>query len=88
MESTQRGESEGELGMDVWSNRIVYGDTGVYKYHDEALGEAWDHSHRQSNHKTFTTSKKMYEEGRMLIQHGNGSGTWTEAQKRLLACLR
>ncbi|TDI36997.1 MAG: TonB family protein [Acidobacteria bacterium] len=76
------------LGMDVWSNRIFYGDTSVYRYEDGALGEAWDHSGRQSNHKTFTTSKRMYDTGRMLIQHGTGSGSWSDAQNRLMACLR
>ena len=76
------------LGMDVWTNRLFYGDTGVYRYHDAELGESWDHSGRQSNHKIFTTSKQMYDEGRMLIQHGDGSGAWTAPQKRILACLR
>lgn len=76
------------LGMDVWSNRIFYGVTGVYRYHDARLGEAWDHSGRQSNHKVFTTTKRMFDEGRMLIQRGDGSGKWTEAQARLIACLR
>jgi hypothetical protein len=76
------------LGMDVWSNRIFYGDTFLYRYEDAELGEAWDHSGRQSNHKTFTTSKRMYDAGRMLIQRGDGSGTWTDAQNRLMACLR
>ena len=76
------------LGMDVWSNRIFYGDTFLYRYEDAELGEAWDHSGRQSNHKIFTTSKRMYDAGRMLIQRGDGSGTWTDAQNRLMACLR
>lgn len=90
MESTQRTGARllSALGMDVWSNRLFYGDTGVYRYHDETLGESWDHSGRQSNHKTFHTTREMYDRRQMLIQLGDGSGRWTEAQERLLACLR
>jgi TonB family protein len=76
------------FGMDVWSNRLFYGDTGVYRYQDDALGEAWDHSGRQSNHKSFHVSKADYDERRMLIQHGDGSGYFTLAQERIIACLR
>jgi TonB family protein len=75
-------------GMDVWSNWLTYGRTGVYRYNEAALGESWDHSHRQSNHKRFRVSKSDYENRRMLIQHGDGSGHWTAAQERVLACLR
>ena len=75
-------------GMDVWSNWLTYGRTGVYRYHDAALGESWDHSHRQSNHKRFRLSKSDYENRRMLIQHGDVSGEWTEEQGRILACLK
>jgi hypothetical protein len=75
-------------GMDVWSNWLTYGKTGVYRYNEPALGESWDHSHRQSNHKRFRVSKADYENRRMLIQHGDGSGQWTSGQERILACLR
>jgi TonB family protein len=75
-------------GMDVWSNWLAYGKTGVYRYSEPALGESWDHSHRQSNHKRFRVSKSDYENRRMLIQHGDGSGQWTPGQEGILACLR
>lgn len=75
-------------GMDVWSNWLTYGKTKVYRYRDQTLGESWDHSFRQSNHKRFRVSKSDYENRRMLIQHGDGTGHWTEGQKRVLACLR
>jgi hypothetical protein len=75
-------------GMDVWSNWLAYGKTGIYRYHDATLGESWDHSHRQSNHKRFRVSKADYENRRLLIQHGDGSGHWTEGQDTILACLR
>jgi TonB family protein len=90
MESTERTGARllTVPGMDIWSNRLSYGDTGVYRYQDETLGESWDHSGRQSNHKAFHTTKKMFDEKRMLIQLGDGSVHWTEAQMRLLPCLR
>lgn len=87
VESTEL-EGDYVLGMDVWSNRIRYGRTGVYRFSDEALGVRWDHSGRQSNHKRFVTTKADYSEGRMLIQGGDGSGSWTEKQRQLIACLR
>jgi TonB family protein len=75
-------------GMDVWSNWLTFGRSGVYRYHDAAIGESWDHSGRQSNHKRFRVSKADYENQRMLIQHGDGSGHWTAAQEKLLGCLK
>lgn len=75
-------------GMDVWSNWLTYGKTRSYKYHDAGLGESWDHSRRQSNHKRFRVSKADYEGRRMLIQEGDGSGKWTKGQERILACLK
>ena len=30
----------------------------------------------------------VYDEGRMLIQHGDGSGQWTPPQRQIMACLR
>jgi TonB family protein len=93
VESEAPLDAEGRLtglvpGMDVWSNVLTYGKTGTYRYEDEALVESWDHSGRQSNHKPIRVSKSDYEGGRMLIQHGDGSGSWTAAQDRILACAR
>lgn len=75
-------------GMDVWSNEIAYGRTGVYRFNDPAIPAAWDHSGRQSNAKEFTLDLGMYREGRMLIQHADGSGDWTDAQQALFSCAR
>ena len=75
-------------GMDVWSNEIAYGRTGRYRFHDPAIPAAWDHSGRQSNAKEFTLDLGMYREGRMLIQHADGSGDWTAAQQALFSCAR
>ena len=75
-------------GMDVWSNEIAYGRTGIYRFHDPAIPAAWDHSGRQSNAKEFTLDLGMYREGRMLIQHADGSGDWTAAQQALFSCAR
>ena len=75
-------------GMDVWSNEIAYGRTGIYRFNDPAIPAAWDHSGRQSNAKEFTLDLGMYREGRMLIQHADGSGDWTQAQQALFSCAR
>ena len=75
-------------GMDVWSNEIAYGRTGAYRFHDPEIPAAWDHSGRQSNAKEFTLDLGMYREGRMLIQHADGSGDWTDAQQALFSCAR
>lgn len=84
----EQGQLQGlSRGMDVWSNTLAYGENLVYRYTDATLQESWDHSGRQCNHKTFQTTKQMYDDGLMLIQHGDGSGDWTERQ-RPLACPR
>ena len=75
-------------GMDVWSNEIAYGRTGVYRFNDPEIPAAWDHSGRQSNAKEFTLDLGMYREGRMLIQHADGSGDWNAAQEALFSCAR
>ena len=75
-------------GMDVWSNEIAYGRTGAYRFNDPAISAAWDHSGRQSNAKEFKLDLGMYREGRMLIQHADGSGDWTAAQQALFSCAR
>ena len=75
-------------GMDVWSNEIAYGRTGAYRFNDPAIPAAWDHSGRQSNAKEFKLDLGMYREGRMLIQHADGSGDWTAAQQALFSCAR
>lgn len=73
-------------GMDVWSNRIAYGRTGTYRFHDPGIPASWDHGGRQSNGKEFTLDLDSYREGRMLIQHADGSGDWTTAQRALFSC--
>lgn len=92
METTLRRENgllAGRIpGMDVWSNEIAYGRTGAYRYNDPVIPAAWDHSGRQSNAKEFKLDLGMYREGRMLIQHADGSGDWTDAQQALFSCAR
>ncbi len=91
MESLFPADAGGALlglipGMDVWSNRLTYGRTGIYRYRDPSVPAAWDHSARQSNAKEFTLALDDYRNGRMLIQHADGSGDWTEAQRAIFAC--
>ena len=92
METTlplENGRLAGRIpGMDVWSNEIAYGRTGIYRFRDPAIPAAWDHSGRQSNAKEFALNLGMYREGRMLIQHADGSGDWTAAQRSLFSCAR
>ena len=92
MASRAKTDSLGHLleklfGQDVWSNELAFGKTISYRYGDPSLGKSWDYSTRQSNHKEFLTTKEMYDRKLMLIQHGDGSGTWTEGQKKLLGCI-
>lgn len=71
--------------MDPWGNEIHYADNIVFKYDDKDLKQSFDHSGRQANFKFFHTTKKMYADKLLLIQHGDMSGTWTAEQKAMLA---
>jgi hypothetical protein len=70
--------------MDEWGNTIHYVDNVVFKYHDKELGQSWDLSGHQANVKYFHTTKKMYDDKAMLMQHGDMSGTWTAEQKEII----
>lgn len=69
--------------MDLWGNKITYVDNVVFKYHDQGVGE-WDLSGRQANVKEFHTTKAMYDQKKLLMQHGDMSGTWTAEQKKMI----
>jgi hypothetical protein len=69
--------------MDLWGNKITYVDNVVFKYHDKGVGE-WDLSGHQANVKEFHTTKAMYDQKKMLMQHGDMSGTWTAEQKKMI----
>jgi hypothetical protein len=69
--------------MDLWGNKITYLDNVVFKYHDKGVGE-WDLSGRQANVKEFHTTKAMYDQKKLLMQHGDMSGTWTAEQKKII----
>jgi len=69
--------------MDLWGNHITYVDNVVFKYHDKGIGE-WDLSGRQANVKEFHSTKAMWEQKKMLIQHGDMSGTWTAKQREMI----
>jgi hypothetical protein len=69
--------------MDLWGNTITYVDNVVFKYHDKGVGE-WDLSGRQANIKEFHTTKEMYANKKLLMQHGDMSGTWTAEQKKMI----
>lgn len=69
--------------MDLWGNKITYVDNVVFKYHDAGVGE-WDLSGHQANVKEFHTTKEMYANKKLLMQHGDMSGTWTAEQKKMI----
>ena len=69
--------------MDLWGNKITYVDNVVFKYHDKGIGE-WDLSGHQANVKEINTTKAMWEQKKMLIQHGDMSGTWTAEQRKMI----
>jgi hypothetical protein len=69
--------------MDLWGNKIAYADNIVFKYHDPGVGE-WDLSGHQANVKEFHTTKDMYAQKKLLMQHGDMSGTWTAEQRAII----
>ena len=72
--------------MDLWGNQITYLDNVVFKWHDKGVGE-WDLSGRQANVKEFHTTKEMYANKKLLMQHGDMSGTWTADQKKMIEAM-
>ncbi len=70
--------------MDLWGNSINYADNVVFKYDDKEIGKSWDLSGRQANVKWFHTTKKMYDNKELLVQHGDMSGTWTAKQREII----
>jgi len=71
--------------MDQWGNEIHYADNLVLVYHDKSLNREFDHSGRQANFKFFHTTKAMYVNKELLIQHGDMSGTWNDKQKEIIS---
>ena len=69
--------------MDLWGNKITYLENVVFKYHDKGVGE-WDLSGHQANVKEFHTTKEMYANKKLLMQHGDMSGSWTAEQKKMI----
>jgi hypothetical protein len=69
--------------MDLWGNKITYVDNVVFKYHDKGIGEC-DLSGHQANVKEINTNKAMWEQNKMLIQHGDMSGNWTAEQRKMI----
>lgn len=72
--------------MDLWGNKITYVENVVFKYHDKGVGE-WDLSGHQANIKEFHTTKQMYANKKLLMQHGDMSGNWTDEQKKMIEAM-
>ena len=78
-----KADAKPQPAMDLWGNQITYVDNVVFKYSDPEHGN-WDLSGRQANVKEFHTTKAMWDQKKMLIQHGDMSGTWTAEQRKLI----
>ena len=50
----------------------------------QAFDDFGDLSGRQANVKEFHTTKEMYANQKLLMQHGGMSGTWTADQKKMI----
>jgi len=61
-------------------------DNVVFKYHDKGVGE-WDLSGHQANVKEFHTTKEMYANKKLLMQHGDMSGKWNGEQKKMIEAM-
>lgn len=83
MKRGKNGKPHEVPAMDLWGNKIAYVDNVVFKYHDQGVGE-WDLSGHQANVKEFHTTKKMYAQKKLLMQHGDMSGTWTAQQRQMI----
>ena len=84
MKRDKDGNPQHEVpAMDLWGSKITYVDNVVFKYHDKGIGE-WDLSGRQANVKEFHTTKEMYDQKSLLVQHGDMTGTWTAEQKEMI----
>ena len=70
--------------MDTWSNTEHYADNVLFRYHDDLVQRAWDHSGGYANIKYFHLSKKMYDNKEMLGQFGDFSGHWTTEQLAII----
>ena len=69
--------------MDLWTNTLHNADNVQFKYHDPG-GDAWDYSGHYANLKYFDVTKTMYAEQKMLGEHGDNSGKWTQKQLEII----
>ena len=70
--------------MDTWSNTEHYADNLLFRYHDDQVQRAWDHSGGYANIKYFHLTKKMYDNKEMLGQFGDFSAHWTPEQLAII----
>jgi hypothetical protein len=70
--------------MDLWTNTLHNADNVQFKYHDPEMGEGWDYSDHYANLKYFEVTKSMYAERKMLGEHGDNSGKWTQKQLEII----
>ena len=70
--------------MDLWGNTVHNADNVQFKYSDSEAHESWDYSGHYTNLKYFDVNKTMYAEKKMLGEHGDNSGKWTQKQLEII----
>jgi hypothetical protein len=74
--------------IDHFSNALQYVQNVRYEIHDRDANMDFDYSHRQANYRRIDISNEDYANKRMLIQYMDGSGSFNEAQLRLIRELK
>jgi len=74
--------------LDYFSNTLEYARNELYKAWNADGSLKWDYSGRQANYRTIDADFRDYQERRMLIQFGDGSGYFNTNQLELIKSLR
>jgi hypothetical protein len=70
--------------QDYFSNALQYAENIRYWMHDPEAGLDFDYSRRQANYRVVNLRAQQYREKSMLIQFGNGKGSFTPKQLQLI----
>ena len=70
--------------LDDWGNTINYANSLLFEYEDADAGRSWDRPGHQSNVRYFHTTKTMWDNEELLMQHRDGSGSFTAKQREII----